>query len=1114
MKQTITTIVSSLALMLLAISCQQPDLGFSSSGPQVLTASLEGKPATKTHLSNPVDGVYYPFWTSRDALAVYVDGLSYPDKYTIFDGVGTDKGVFTGTVKGGSYVALYPYADLSEEGLRDNVLTLNLPAEQIFSEESFGEGAFPMLAVSHDQSLSFLNLCAVLKVSMTGETSVKAIRFRANDEKMAVSGKATVHTDFTSLPELVMASGGSPEVTLQCTSIFLDKDTPVDFFIVIPPGTYKGGFTLEVDTFSGSYTKTITSDVTFARSQFRYIAPFVCETNGEIDPDDLPYNQIWYVTDNGRILHLRDEGYFNSGIVSHTYENGKGVIVLDGPLTEVKQDAFYHSENLKEIKLPNSVEKIGVLAFAESGLEEFRVPDNLVSVGALAFNRCSNMTRFYGKHVSEDGRYIVLDDGTAVAYAGGAVTDPMYVPEGVKNLASQLFHDEKNLRNLILPEGVESIGDYCFFSCTNLETISLPASLKKVEKTAFENCSSLRALKGESPLIMEERCLVDNGELFFFAGSGITDFTVPEGVSALYNTAFRNNKTILSLTFPSSLNNLYNQSFYGCDNLEFFYGSQTTEDHHCLVFYGDFLVGVTHICPADYVIPDGYGITRIFMQVFQGITSIERLTMPDSVRETWGNTFCDMPNLRAVVVSAGMSSFGGNDFDNCPKLDTLYLRSFTPPSYYGSDLSHDGFVICVPEGSKDLYSSSGSWSQYAQYIQEYHYDDLEKPDYYMSADYSHDGEVTTLQRATEGRGIELVLMGDAFSDRQIADGTYAAVMDKMAEAFFSEEPYKSYRDMFNVSAVTVVSATEGYEHGGQALSGWFGSGTEVGGNNDKCMDYALRAVPEDRMDNTLIVVAMNSPAYGGTCYMYNPMTQGDYGSGTSVAYFPIGESDEGLAQLVHHEAGGHGFAKLADEYAYEDMGTIPESEKQARESNMPFGWWKNADFTSDPSEVKWARFLSDERYQYDGLGVFEGAFTYWKGAWRPTEYSIMRYNTGGFNAPSREAIWYRLHKLAYGAGWVYDYEAFVEYDAVNRKTSESSAAWSPMRRKSTSRPTHPPVMVGKTWRQAIKETPGRVRHDEKGRARHDGIQGHARRDVPVTTGYGPEPDYCRNTAEE
>ena len=82
----------------------------------------------------------------------------------------------------------------------------------------------------------------------------------------------------------------------------------------------------------------------------------------------------------------------------------------------------------------------------------------------------------------------------------------------------------------------------------------------------------------------------------------------------------------------------------------------------------------------------------------------------------------------------------------------------------------------------------------------------------------------------------------------------------------------------------------------------------------------------------------------------------------------------------------------------------------------------------------------------------------------------MNTNVGGFNAPSREAIYYRIHKLAYGADWEYDYEEFVEWDAKNRSTS-SSTRGIPYRQTATAdfQPTHPPVVINKTWREAMNQ---------------------------------------------
>lgn len=341
-------------------------------------------------------------------------------------------------------------------------------------------------------------------------------------------------------------------------------------------------------------------------------------------------------------------------------------------------------------------------------------------------------------------------------------------------------------------------------------------------------------------------------------------------------------------------------------------------------------------------------------------------------------------------------------------------------------------------------------------------------DYYTSTDYSADGEVTTLQTASEGNGVDIVLMGDAYSDRLIADGTYAADMKAMMDAFFSEEPYKSHKDCFNVYAVNVVSENEVYdEYTSTALAGWFGEGTAVGGDDNTCFTYGLNAISDVRMDEALIIVAMNSEAYAGTCYMYYP-SGGDHSSGPAIAYFPVGSDSEQLARLVHHEAGGHCFAKLADEYSYEEYGEMSQQEITEQYLPLePYGWWKNVDFTDDLQSVKWSHFLEDERYDGEGLGVFEGACTYWTGAWRPTENSIMRHNTGGFNAPSREAIYYRIHKLAYGDSWEYDYEDFVEYDAVNRSVAASVA-----RRQRVNyverdfEPTAAPVVVGKSWKDA------------------------------------------------
>ena len=76
---------------------------------------------------------------------------------------------------------------------------------------------------------------------------------------------------------------------------------------------------------------------------------------------------------------------------------------------------------------------------------------------------------------------------------------------------------------------------------------------------------------------------------------------------------------------------------------------------------------------------------------------------------------------------------------------------------------------------------------------------------------------------------------------------------------------------------------------------------------------------------------------------------------------------------------------------------------------------------------------------FENNGVYEGALTYSSGAYRPTQKSIMTSTDTEFNAPSREAIWYRINKLTQGEGWEGTHEDFVAF-YYSLQTKESLSA--------------------------------------------------------------------------
>ena len=337
--------------------------------------------------------------------------------------------------------------------------------------------------------------------------------------------------------------------------------------------------------------------------------------------------------------------------------------------------------------------------------------------------------------------------------------------------------------------------------------------------------------------------------------------------------------------------------------------------------------------------------------------------------------------------------------------------------------------------------------------------------HYESTDFSQDGKVIKLQTHEKGNGINVVITGDCFTDQDIAEGKFDSIARQTMEDFFGIEPFTTFRNLFDVYAVVAVSKTR-YGNYGTAMDAVFGDGSYVYCDEEKVKDYTRKAVSD--LDETLTIVIVNKNRDSGTAFMPYPSFDTDYGSGFSYACFGLMSEGDGRRLLINHEANGHGFTKLLDEYYYRGSGTFPpENRPYYYEYAFPRGFYANVDFESDPSKVKWAKFLSDERYKYDGLGVFEGGMVVEKGVWRPSNNSIMGYQQVGhdgdrFNAPSREAAYIRIHKLAYGSDWKYDYEEFAEYDAINRKTSaEAKSSKASARIQQSSFQHTPPVMIGK-----------------------------------------------------
>lgn len=268
--------------LVLAVSCQVTELTpVRDMTDDCLYGTMESMNATKTSM----DENNNILWSEGDQLVAFMK-TSLGRKYQIKEEyVGSTTGGFSRVTEESSgddlesgnelshNVVLYPYASTScmkndvNETSNSYKVNLNLPEIQTYAVGSFGNGSFPMIAVSSSNELLFKNICGGIKLQFKGEDKIKSIKLESiGGEK--ISGKATVigYADET-VPTTIMAEKAVSSVTLDCGDGVQLSDEPTTFIISVPPVVFESGMKITVtDTDGISRELTNTSKNTIKRS--------------------------------------------------------------------------------------------------------------------------------------------------------------------------------------------------------------------------------------------------------------------------------------------------------------------------------------------------------------------------------------------------------------------------------------------------------------------------------------------------------------------------------------------------------------------------------------------------------------------------------------------------------------------------------------------------------------------------------------------------------------------------------------------------------------------------------------------------------------------------------
>lgn len=683
--------------------------------------------------------------------------------------------------------------------------------------------------------------------------------------------------------------------------------------------------------------------------------------------------------------------------------NLTGSIIIPEGVTEIGPSAFLWCTSLTgTLSLPSTLEYIGGGGAVDIGGAfdgcnftcELKLPNNLKYIGHNAF---AGNSGYYGTLVLPENLEFIGD----FAFSGATnLTGDLKISQGVKSILQYAFQSTGLNGTLQLHDGITGIQPGAFAGTPLKGELVLPKNLTTLGASAFEGCDFSGVLK----LPTDIASIGDNAFAYNWRLMGVVEF--PDGLQTIGANAFSECRSIEGLVIPESIENIRSGAFNNCFGI----GS--------IVCKGEF--------PAN--VQDG---------AFNGVAKDNfTLEVPESA----------IPQYQAAT--------GWKDFKRIAAHHELVCR---PSVACALNTEHKQTLVVDAEGEWEVESmpdwcelsqtSGGNKAEVTLTIKEMAKGSADRTGEIVfklkGEEYTHKCTVTqydyeygedewlTLQKATRGNtgGINIVILGDGYDGKNISDGDYLTNIKQEVEYFFGIEPYTTYRDYFNVYTAFPLSTETGvgtvntirYNRFNTTYTG----GVGLRADYDAIFEYALNAptVTRDNLNQTLIIIVPNSTDYGGICQMWE--------DGSAIAFCPQSTYGYPLDSrgVIQHEAGGHGFGKLGDEYIYHNefidfcgcscCGHVLEFNWA-----KGLGWYDNLSLTGKMHEVPWSHLIFDDRYS-DIVDIYEGGFMHNRGVFRSEQNSCMNNDIPYYSTISRESI---VKRIKYYAGETYSFEDFVAND--------------------------------------------------------------------------------------
>lgn len=265
-----------------------------------------------------------------------------------------------------------------------------------------------------------------------------------------------------------------------------------------------------------------------------------------------------------------DEGaFYNCENMSIT--NKDGLPQFPGTIRNIGEYAFYGTK-CDKINLTNAqIKKINDGVFANcASLTEVTISNNIIEIGISAFWNCTALSSVIVKPINNSPNISPVSSklnkigNSAFKNCVGLTKFNFNLHSSLTYIGDRAFYNSGISDTVTIPTNVEFMGDECFYKCGNITGLQINSTkLTQISKYAFEECGRLESISIPSNIdTIGEKAFAYCYKLHSCNANENENFSLPNTIERIEDSAFYNCNSIESFTLPTNLKRLGNECFY------------------------------------------------------------------------------------------------------------------------------------------------------------------------------------------------------------------------------------------------------------------------------------------------------------------------------------------------------------------------------------------------------------------------------------------------------------------------------------------------------------------------------------------------------------------------